>query len=69
MLISPPNPPKPSMTNARPVASTAGRSHGNLAIQPKMPRPPRSRPAISSEAVMVKIVSSVGTDTKAVSSI
>ena len=39
-----------------------------LAIQPKTPRPPRSRPAISSEAVMVKIVSSVGTDTKAVSS-
>ena len=38
-----------------------------LAIQPKTPRPPRRRPAISSEAVMVKIVSSVGTDTKAVS--
>jgi hypothetical protein len=67
MLIRPPKPPKPSITKARPVASTAGRFQGKAAIQPNKPRPPRSRPAISSDAVMVKMVSSVGTETKAVS--
>jgi hypothetical protein len=45
-----------------------GRSHGSAAIQPNRPRPPRSLPAISIDAAMVKIVSSVGAETKAVSS-
>src|SRR6516225_5400672 len=49
MLMSPPNPPKPSITKERPVASTIGRSHGSAAIQPKTPRPPRKRPAIYSD--------------------
>src|SRR5262249_12527974 len=60
MLMSPPNPPKPSITKERPVASTIGRSHGSAAIQPKPQRPPRKRPAISSDAVMLKIVSRYG---------
>ncbi len=56
------------MTKESPVASTIGRSHGSAAIHPNNPRPPRKRPAISSDAVMVKIVNKVGTETKAVSS-
>ena len=51
MLMSPPPPPNHSMKKARPVASTIGRSQGSAAIQPNRPRPPRSRPAISIEAV------------------
>ena len=56
------------MTKARPVASTMGRSQGSAPIQPNQPRPPRSRPATSMDAVIVNTVSSVGTATKAVSS-
>ena len=66
MLMSPPPPPNQSMKKARPVASTIGRSQGSAQIQPKRPRPPRSRPAISIEAVIVKTVSSVGAATSAV---
>src|SRR4051794_12520391 len=63
MLTTPPKPPKPSMTKARPVASTVGCSQGRAAIQPNRPRLPRIRPAISMDALMVKMVSSVGTVT------
>ena len=38
------------MTSENAEASTNGRSHGKAAIQPNGPRPPRRRPAISSEA-------------------
>jgi hypothetical protein len=54
------------MTKASPVASTNERSQGSVAIQPKSPRPPRRRPAISIDAEMVKTVSRVGTTTRAV---
>ncbi len=69
MLMSPPAPPSPSITSENADASTNGRSHGSAAIQPKRPRPPRRRPAISSEAQIVKIVSSVGTATMPVNTV
>jgi hypothetical protein len=49
--------------NENATASIIGLCQGSALTQPKAPRPPRSRPAISTEAVIVKIVSRVGTDT------
>ena len=43
-----------------------GFRHGSAASQPNRPRPPRRRPAISTEAQMVKTVIRVGTATSAV---
>ena len=54
------------MTNENVTASIIGRSQGSARIQPNVPRPPRSRPAISAEATIVKTVSRVGIDTIAV---
>ncbi len=48
------------------TASIIGLRHGSVVSQPNTPLPPRSRPAISTEATMVNTVSSVGTDTSAV---
>ena len=66
MLMMPPAPPNPSMTNESATASMMGLPHGSAAIQPTMPLPPRSRPAISAEAQIVNTVSSVGSVTRAV---
>jgi hypothetical protein len=66
MLMIPPAPPRPSMTKAKVTASIIGSSHGSLRTQPSAPCPPRSLPAISTEARMVNTVSSVGTVTMAV---
>lgn len=66
MLISPPAPPKPSITKENVTASIIGLRHGSALIQPNAPRPPRSRAAISTEAQMVNTVSSVGSATRAV---
>ncbi len=66
MLMMPPAPPKPSITNENASASIIGFSQGNALIQPKLPRPPRKRAAISTDAQMVNTVSKVGTATSAV---
>ena len=68
MLIRPPAPPKPSMTNESAVASMIGLRHGSAVSQPNAPLPPRSRPAISAEAQIVNTVSSVGSVTSPVNS-
>ena len=65
MLMSPPAPPKPSMTNENATASIIGLSQGSAVTQPNAPLPPRSRPAISTEAQIVNTVSSVGSATSA----
>ena len=65
MLMSPPAPPKPSMTNESAVASMIGLSQGSALTQPNAPVPPRSRLAISTEAQIVNTVSSVGSATSA----
>ena len=66
MLMSPPKPPRPSITNDNATARTIGSCHGNAQIQPKRPRPPRTRPAISRLAQSENTVSSVGRTTKKV---
>ena len=43
MLMRPPAPPKPSMTNEKATASMIGLPQGSAAIQPNAPRPPRRR--------------------------
>ena len=66
MLMSPPAPPKPSMTKENASASLIGLSKGRALIQPNRPRPPRKRAAISTEAQIVNTVNSVGSATSAV---
>ena len=60
MLISPPAPPKPSMTSDSAVASMIGFFQGSAPTHPNAPLPPRSRLAISADAQIVNTVSSVG---------
>ena len=66
MLMRPPAPPNPSMTNEKATASIMGFCQGNALSHPSTPRPPRKRAAISTEAVIVNTVSKVGIATSAV---
>jgi hypothetical protein len=66
MLMMPPAPPRPSITNEKATASIIGRSQGSARTQPNSPVPPRRRPAISTDATIVNTESSVGTVTIAV---
>ena len=50
-------------------AVTLGLRQGSLLTQPRMPLPPRRRPAYSREAAMVKAVIMLGTATSIVSTV
>src|SRR5258705_3930822 len=67
-LIRPPIPPNAKSTMARTCAATDGSDHGSFANQLIQPRPPRARPAVSSEAVTLKNVSRLGKKTAKVRS-
>src|SRR5258705_12664904 len=53
-LIRPPIPPNANSTIASTCAATEGSAHGSFVNQLSHPRPPRARPAVSSEAVAMK---------------
>src|SRR5881398_2609860 len=57
MLIRPPAPPKPSRMKEKPTAGIIGLCQGSALSHPSAPVPPRSRPAISTEALTVFTIS------------
>src|SRR5262245_24469437 len=66
MLMMPPAPPNPSMMQEKVTASMIGLFQGSVRTHPNAPLPPRKRLAISTDAQIVKTVSSVGSATSAV---
>ena len=59
-LIAPPQPPIANSSIDRITLLTSGSPQGRRRIQPNSPVPPRSAPAISSEAMIVKAVTKLG---------